>query len=539
MSAIYNPNLLSDEELIGQLLCPDFSGDDDFEIIKERIRNDRLGSFFICNATKERIKAITDYANSISKYPVLVMSDMENGVGSNFPGEASLPSKMSWGAADDEVLAEKAGEATGIIARDRGIHVSFSPVVDININPRNPLVNTRSVSDSAKQVAKISCACIKGMQKNNNLAATAKHFPGDGVDDRNQHFCTTVNSLSAEEWDETYGYVYKKVIDAGVKAIMVAHIALPAYDSVNIDPVTGPMPATLSYPLITKLLKNKLGFKGCVVSDAMSMIGSASLVPSSELAMRFIKAGGDIVLFNDVTDHADLLKALHDGSLPRERVLDAVNRVLELKKSVGLFDEKQNPLNIEKARKDIIEVSEKISEKSIKIVRNPDGVLPLSLKKGDKALIINLYLDIKNALNDPNIRLEKFAEELEKRGIKTDVYHSISHYEIHKIIHDYDAVFVNCAIDSQACRGRDMNVGWWDGIMTFWRAYILQNKNIVFTSFGDPYKIYEFPYMRTYVNAFSRCPETQAAAIAVLLGEKPCIAKSPVSLKGFFERETD
>ncbi len=535
----YSIEKLSNEELIGQLLCPDFSGDDDIETIKKRIRNEHLGSFFICNATKERIKEITDYANAVCKYPILVMSDMENGVGCNFPNEDSLPSKMSWGAADDEALAEKAGEATGIIARDRGVHVSFSPVVDINVNFRNPLVNTRSVSDSAKQVAKISCACIKGMQKDDNIAATAKHFPGDGVDDRNQHFCTTINSLSAKEWDKTYGYVYKKVIDAGVKLIMVAHIALPAYDEENVDPVTGPLPATLSYPLITELLKNKLGFKGCVVSDAMSMIGSASLVPSNELAARFINAGGDIVLFNDLTDHADLLKALHDGFVSRDRVLDAVKRVIELKESVGLFSENKKPLNVDEAREKLREVSKQISEKSVKIVRNPDNVLPLSLKKGDKALIINLYLDIKNALNDPNIRLEKFTEELNNRGIKTDVYHTISHYEIRKIIHNYDAVFINCAVDSQACRGRDMNIGWWDGIMTFWRAYILQNKNIVFTSFGDPYKIYEFPYIRTYVNAFSRCPETQSATVSVLLGEKPCVAKNPVALKGFFERETD
>lgn len=534
---------LTDKELLGQLLCLEVSGCKDRNEIISIIKENKPGAIYVNNFESKKIKEITEIANSVTKYPVLVVADVEHGPAGVFKDcDVDLPNPMAWGACDDESLVERAGELTGKIARKLGVHLSLSPVVDVNLNKNNPLVNIRCPSDSAKEVLKIGGAFARGMQKNGYLMATAKHFPGDGVDDRNQHFCTTVNSLSKEEWDKTFGLVYQGLIDEGVSAIMAAHIALPAYDEDNVDPVFGPLPSVLSYPLLTGLLKEKLGFRGCVISDAMSMVGSASRVKLRELAPKFIQAGGDIVLFPEKNDLNNLMAALQDGSLKRERVLEAVTAVLELKEKARLFEDQkkiEDEIDLAASVSELKEISMKIAEKSVKIVRDVNGILPLQLKKGDKVLIINLYKDAFKCTDDTNVQLFDFINALKERGIEADVYHRITHYKVKEIKDDYKAIIVNSKISSTDWRGGDLRIGWDDGIMIFWRAYILEHPNLVFISFGDPYKLYELPFLKTYMNAFSNTTTSQQAAVKLLLGEIGEKAKNPVSLKGFFERETD
>ena len=250
-----------------------------------------------------------------------------------------LPNVMAWSACDDPDLVEYAAELCAKICRLHGMQWTLSPVVDINMNFNNPLINIRSASDSAKQVYKIMSAFLRGIQKNGYMAATLKHFPGDGVDDRNQHFCTTVNSLPMDKWRETFGMVYGKLIKDGAASVMCAHIALSAYK--NDDDEYGGIPCALSKPLMTDLLKGELGFNGCIISDAMSMVGSASRVDLDKLALSFLNCGGDMVLFNEPEDHSLLLKALRDGTLSRERLIDAAERVIELKKKARMFEDQE------------------------------------------------------------------------------------------------------------------------------------------------------------------------------------------------------
>ena len=318
---IHNINDLTIEELCGQLLCLEMTGYKNISQMKAAIKKNRPGGIYVYGFKEEVIKELTEYANKICKYPILVVTDAEFGPGSPFPEEPEMPAPMAWGAADNAELIEKVGECTGKIIRKKGVHLALAPVTDINMNFHNPLVNVRSVSDSPNQVLKIMSAYMRGMQKEGRLLATVKHFPGDGVDDRNQHFCATINRLPKKEWMDSFGKVYKGMIKDGVSAFMVAHIALPSWDEDNIDPILGPMPATLSYELMTNLLKKKLGFKGCLISDAMSMIGSVSLVPINELAPKFIAAGGDFVLFPEKNDLQNLLAAYNQGKLSKERIV--------------------------------------------------------------------------------------------------------------------------------------------------------------------------------------------------------------------------
>ena len=272
---------MSDEDLCGQLLNYSIPASKTVEELDEMFSTTRPGGlFFGWNTTPERIREVTALAEKYAKVPVIVSADIENGPGCCLASELFLPQMMSLGAADDEALVEKLGVYTAEICRKNGIHWSFAPVVDINYNRDNPVTNIRAISDSPKQVAKIARAFVRGMQTNGMMVAGCKHFPGDGMDDRNQHFCTTVNSLSKEEWMETYGYVYREMFKENTSSVMIGHIAFPANEEPkDIDPMLGALPGTLSYATMTKLLKGELGYKGCLVSDAMSMVGPSVVCP--------------------------------------------------------------------------------------------------------------------------------------------------------------------------------------------------------------------------------------------------------------------
>lgn len=524
---------MSLEELCGQVLCFDLSEKDDPEEVEKIIEQMKPGGIFIGNISKEKSDLFLSMANRYSVTPVIVSADIENGPDQVIGFKTCLPHPMAWGACNDPALVEEAGELSAKICRARGIRLTFAPVVDININRDNPVTNVRAVSDAAEPVIRIAGAYARGMRKDNMMAVCPKHFPGDGVDDRNQHFCTSVNSLSKEEWNATYGNVYREMIKEGVDAIMVAHIALPCYDD-EYDPIYGYKPGVLSEKLITGLLRKELGFDGCIVSDAMSMLGSVTRVNPEKLASTFIAAGGDMVLFPDDTDNQNLQNAVMRGELSVERLKDAVRHILIMKYNLGLFDKEKFVLPAGTAKR-LEEVSQLIADRSVKIVRNADGVLPLTLPKKAKILLINMLRPFGGNPEDDR-SLDIVNEELIKRGYETRVLVNPKHYLIKKIMYDYDCVLINCKMSSRDYHGGSLRIGW-DTIMTFWRGYVLKHKNVVFTSFGDPYKLYELPFLRTYINTFSGSESSQRAAVKVILGETKSTAKNPVSLEGFFERE--
>ena len=521
---------MSIDELVGQLLCYEIPPKMTAEKFEEYAKATKPGGIFVHDIGAEDIKVFTDIANKYSPVPVIVCADVEYGPGSAIPGDVMFPSQMAWGACDDEELIEKSGESIAKASRKAGIHWTFSPVVDININPNNPVVNVRAISDSPSQVAKIASAYIRGSQKNGMMMTTAKHFPGDGIDDRNQHFCTTINSMSKEEWNDSFGYVYKTAIENNVAAIMSAHIAFPAYDD-SFEEGKGYLPATLSKKMQTDLLKNELGFDGVIVSDAFSMIGISAMEKRDRQAIEFVKAGGDMVLFALPEDFSFLKQAVESGEISKERLVDAVSRILALKNKARLFEDQELVLK-EADDLQCEKLADEIAEKSIKIVRNYESLIPLNLKENAKVLFVNLKKETSDTTND----FEVLADELQKRGYETDVLVNPGHYKIKTMKDDYDAILINCLVCPDNYLGGSLRLGW-KQIFAFWRAYILDHPCVIFTSFGDPYKIYEVPFMKTYVNAFGCAASTQKAVAKALLGEIETTAKNPVGLKGFFERE--
>lgn len=529
-------NNMSTEELCGQLLNLNVNGKMDPAVFERMVKKLKPGGIFVTKKSREQIAGFCTVINTYTPVPVIVSADIESGAGCCLQNEETLPEPMAWGAADDVELVERAGQITGEICRKNGIHWNFAPVVDINYNKDNPVTNTRSVSDSPEQVAAIAGAYVRGMQKNGMMIAGCKHFPGDGIDDRNQHFCTCINPLSKEEWMQTYGFVYRKMIEAGSGSVMVGHIAMPSIEE-DIDPVLGPKPGTLSRAIMTDLLRGDLGFEGCIVSDAMAMVGACSMTSPDRLAIEYIKAGGDVILFATENDFDCLLKAVETGEISVQRLRESVRRILVMKLNAGLIGDKIPDDKSIEVSGDISEVAMDIARKSITLVRNTQGLIPLNLKPGARILMVNFQaVEKKDA---PYIKqLDVVKDELCARGFEVDVRLAgeISHYELEGIKDSYDVLLLNCRISSKDYLGGTLRLNW-DNIMPFWRGVAIDHPCVVFTSFGDPYKLYELPFLRTYVNAYSSSHYSQRAFVKVLLGEIEAKGKSPVELKGFFRRE--
>ena len=525
---------LSLDELIGQLMCVNISASTTPEKFEEYCQRRKPGGIFVMRRSGEDVKTFLEIANRYSPVPVIVASDIEHGPGMGLSSEHTLPDCMAWGACNDEALLKKAGEETAKICRKNGIHWTFAPVVDLNKNPNNPESNIRSISDHPQRVSRIAGAHMEGMQEKGYMVTACKHFPGQGMDDRNSHFVTVDNPLSQRKWLSTYGAVYKEMIRRGAPSIMAGHITLPAFQEGENGPL-GPLPATISKALLTDLLKGKLSFKGCIVSDAMGMIGVAAHCPIDELIIRFFNAGGDMYLFPRENEYENLKKAVEDGTVPMERLLDASARVMYLKDRARLFEDQSKVLAEIEEHIPIADTAQKIAEKSIKVLWDKSGVIPTKLPAGSKVLLVNALEDF---FHKPP-KGDEFApmkEVLTATGLEVTELFVPSYAKIKEERDNYDLILVNVKFSSRDYHGGSLRIAW-DNIDAFWHAYIFQHPRVVMTSFGDPYKIREFPYVKTYINAFSATEDSQRAVAKVVLGQIPAQGKNPVDFPPYFNRE--
>lgn len=520
---------LSLEDLCAQLLCVDISDKADPTVIEEMLKTVKPGGIFVAGMSAEKIKYYKELANKYCPLPLIVSADVEFGPGSAIKGLKILPHPMAWGACDDSELVEEAGYLTAKISKLSGIDYTFSPMVNLSLNPNSPPGNVRLISSDPDLVIKIGGAYLKGLRRG-GLTAAVKSFPDDTVDDRNPHFCTTENFMTREELDKTSIKIFREMFNMGAESIMVGHGALPAIDDYKDE--LGYLPGILSEKIMTGVLKQELGFNGCIVSDALSMIGACSRLPAEDLAVEYVKCGGDMVLFPEKHDKEHLVAAVKSGKLKIERVKDAVKRIIKLKEQSNLFDNKPIDGDIEEFKKQIDKVGVKIAEKSLNIIRDRNNAIKNGIKKGDRVLNIYLFTDSRRASDRDGI-FDTLEQELKDRGCTVDVKVNPSHYELENCEKDYDAVLI-CAkfLPSDYGCGASLRMGW-ESMHTFWRGYVLRHPKMIFTSFGDPYKIYEIPFIKTYINAFSPSTYTQQAFAKLLFGEILPTAKSPIELKGF------
>ncbi|MEJ2759172.1 MAG: glycoside hydrolase family 3 N-terminal domain-containing protein, partial [Anaerolineales bacterium] len=350
-------NALSLEEKIGQLFdvqCYDMTnfvslGQYDARSAFEKALKYHAGGLHLFGFTPESTKSfqqkILNDVQRSSKIPLLISGDMEKGGAWGAFDGTNFGTQMQVAATNDEEVAQRYGEVIATESTAMGFNWHFGPVVDINYNFRNTITNTRSFGDTPAVVTKFATPIIKTIQSF-PMAACAKHWPGDGVDDRDQHVVLSINSMSMNEWRDTYKKVYKDTIDAGVLSVMSAHIALPSfYEELGIiDVEKKHTPGSLSFELNQKLLREELGFNGLIVSDATPMTGMESYCPRNELVPRSIAAGVDMFLFvlDLEYDFNAMLEGFNKGIITEERLDEAVTRILGLKATLRLHKAKEN-----------------------------------------------------------------------------------------------------------------------------------------------------------------------------------------------------
>lgn len=507
------------EQQLAQLLIPKLEADGGVEPLLKQMERIPFGGLFVWGATEEAHRKALSRIQAAAAVPVVVCADLENGSGYVIRGRPQFPDMLALGAADDEMLAYTVGKAAGRDGRSVGIHWSFGPVVDVNINPDNPIANTRSLGDDPEHVSRLAVAVIRGMQ-DHGLAACAKHFPGDGVDDVDQHVTISVNDLSLERWKKISGRTFAAAIAADVHTIMIGHIALPAWDPAT-DHRGALRPATVNRRIVHDLLREEMGFEGLVVTDDMNMGGVAGYVNFRERTIGCIRAGCDMLLFPRMPDAYDiLLEAVRKGELEEARVQEAARRVLELKARLQLCEDARPKAAATAAETVEFEsAAGTVAARAVQRVRDVNGILPLrGLKPGSRVLTVTL--------SGEGFDLPVVDEELARRGFQVEHIAAAGYGAVDPYVDRVDAIFVNFAFGAGWCVGSVRSIGPQNRV--FMNGFQTAHPKVVFTSFGSPYHLRQFSALPVYINAHSASAASQRAAVKAWLGEAPMEGRSPV-----------
>lgn len=466
--------------------------------------------------------------DAVGPAPMLVSADLE-GSRMSLPFGTSVPNPLGLAAVDDVEATTAISTIMAEEARAVGLNWSFTPVIDINAAWRSAIVGTRSYGSDIDKIERHALAQIAAFQAN-GVAATVKHWPGEGYDDRDQHLVTTVNPLTLSEWEAQFGRLYCAAIDAGVLSVMSAHIAFPAFVR-ELDPEATAeafRPASLSRVLNEVLLRERLGFQGLIVSDATPMAGLGDWGPRDETLPELVIAGCDVILFSDDPngDLMRLVKAVADGRLTQERVDEAVTRVLALKAALGLHKERPEP-NLDAASR-IVATPEKLAKakevtaRMPTLVKDTANLLPLSPAKYKRVLIystgaVQPFAPMPIPLSLP--------DRLTQEGFEVTVHTP----DLAVRAGDYDLVLYLLAEETLLTRSR-IFLDWkrltgsvFGAMHRHWHEL-----PTLMVSLGFPYYLYDAPRVSTYVNAYGSSDAIQEAVLEALLGRVPFTGTSPV-----------
>ena len=510
-------NGLTEDEKIGQLFFPiGFSTEKEY---LNHLRSLGIGGLFFRPGVAEEVQQTYEYMQRTSKVPLLTAANLEDGGnGSSLEGTA-FGNQMAVAATNQTSDAYTLGKIASSEGKAVGVNFGFSPVVDLDLNFRNPITNVRTYGSDVERVIKNAKEYIQAFH-DNGIMTSIKHFPGDGVDERDQHLLTSINSLSVDNWKKTFGKVYQELIDFGSKAVMVGHISFPAYSGDE-------MPATLSPQLLQDLLRNELGFNGLTITDATPMVGFCSAMKRSEAVPYTIQAGCDMLLFNRVLeeDLQYMKDGLSKGILTKERLDEAVTRILATKASLGLHQ----TINHGTAKfEDFREEQLDLADRSITLVKDTQNMLPLSVEKHKRVL-----LQLLGSFDSNERVLEKVKAELEKRDFEITVYEpEINFFDLGTVTsfsNDYDAVLYVANI--QNASNQTVTRVHWHTLFGLGNNLPWFTKEVptMLLSFGNPYHLYDLPMVDTVINAYCNYDHFIEMAIKKVTGESSFKGVSPVN----------
>lgn len=532
---------MSVEEKVGQLLFTTYHGSftaTDSEAYSELMHdiNDLHVGGFITITHGSPLGIVKDQAyptavlanelQSKSKYPLLIGADYERGTAMRQDEGTSFPTAMALAAAGDPKDAYTMGKITALEARAVGVHWVYAPVSDVNNNPGNPIINTRSFGENPARVAEFVAEFIRGVQENGAMA-TAKHFPGHGDTATDSHIDLPVIRADRERMESLELVPFRAAIAAGVGSVMTGHLNVPAFEP---DPGT---PATLSPNILTELLRQQLGFQGLVITDALDMGGITVRYAPGEAAVRAFLAGADALLMPPVPDAAfeAVLEAVKSGRIPQERLDASVRRLLEAKARVGLNENRLvdvSKLNEQFGRTDWQQIAQGISDRGVTLLRDTQHLLPLDGTKPRRGLLVCLYADPEAYPGEdlePQLRA-RFDSLVTLRADTRFVRASTLELPPPD---SYDVAILALFVRVSDRKG-DIDVPA-DQLPIIDQVYGT-GKPVITLGLGSPYLIERFPQASTWLSAFGISDVAQISLARALFGEIPVRGHLPVTIPG-------
>lgn len=493
--------------------------------IAKVIRKEHIGGLVFFQGGPGRQAILTNYYQSISKVPLLIAMDAEWGLGMRLDSTVSYPYQMTLGAIQNNDLIYEMGRQVALDFKRLGMHVNFAPDADINNNPKNPVIGYRSFGDNKYKVAAKAGAYMKGIQ-DNNVMVSLKHFPGHGDTDVDSHYDLPKLPFTRERLDSLELFPFRELVKQGASGVMIAHMSIPTLDN------TPNLPSTLSKPIVTGILKEEMGFKGLIFSDAMEMKGVVKFFPNGEADVRGIIAGNDIIELSENSGRAIKLvrKAIRTKRLTWERVDESVKKILAAKYWVGLNN--LQPLNAnnvvaELNRPEALVLNQRLADAAVTILNGDNQIM--NLDKNKKTAVISMgatsltpfqnliKADLDNSMN--------FI--LPKNASVDDIA------KVTKDLGNYDQIIVGI----HDMRKRPPAVLDYSNNMKLFIAQ-LARMNSTIAVFANPYTIEGLPgieAVKTLIMNYQNTTEAQNASARVIAGKLIASGKLPVTINGFFK----
>ena len=545
------------EEKVGQIFCPlGVSGEEGY--LQHFLSDIKVGGMMFRMAPKDELRATYKRIQEIARIPLLLAANLESGGNGAVVEGSTFGKPMAVAATGNIENAYHMGKAACQEGASLGLNWAFAPIVDIDNEFHSPITNVRTFGNDPEVIIACALEYMKAADEE-DVAVSIKHFPGDGMDERDQHLLTSVNSLSVDEWRKTYGNIYRTLIEHGAKTVMVGHIAQPELvkelnpEASNVESLR---PATLSKELLQGVLRDELNFNGLICTDSTQMIGFACAMPRRKAIPMALANGCDMILFNRSLDEdfQYVLEGIKNGELTEERLDEAVTRILATKASLHLHEKKQagnlipdesamQVIGCEQTRK----WEEQCADESITLVRDMQNLLPLSPKK-TKRVYLNV---IQHDLNPEHKVVQEMKRLFEKEGFEVTVRNRMTHIDVEDIaginltpekeerikelfrgVEEFKQLYdlyvyvanVETASNNTVIR-LNWNVLFGVGDDAPW---FTEEIPVLFISTQNPYHLFDAPMMKTYINAYDNNEFSRAALMDKLMGRSPFKGRSPV-----------
>ena len=549
------------DEKIGQLVVPSFESgymstdSDAFDELSRLVKEFHVGGFHVFGATQPAPSVLlnTSYGSVIlgqplsaaflinrlqglSNVPLLNTADFETGVGFRIVGGTSFPRQMAMGAANDERLVREEARITGVEARALGVHVNFAPVADVNNNPRNPVINTRSYGEDPARVGALVAAYVDGAREG-GIIATLKHFPGHGDTDVDSHLGLPVITFDRARLESLELAPFRKGLDRRAEAVMAAHIVLPALDS-------GSTPATFSKPILSDLLRGDLGFGGLVYTDSMSMDAITKLDSPGEGAVRAVAAGADQVLHSPdpIAAFRALRAAAQNGRLSPAQLEASVTRILRAKASRGLHAKRSIDLDAVPTMvggRQHLAIAQEASERSMTLVRDQRNQIPLTIPRDAQILHLSV-LDYPSGwqISAPS---RTFIPELKKRwpqvtSVEVSDRTPLAELDfVRAVAPRYAAIVASVFVRANSGSGRiDLSPECVRLLRDLARSTARTSTPFVTVFFGNPYVAAAAPELPAVLLTYDFYDLAETSAVRAIAGETKISGRLPIALPGLF-----